>query len=112
MNSIAVIDSLGCEKTLRDIHISRELCRIIDQTRRPLNSKMLAFIEETSLPAARKLVLDQNDKYLSIKRRNISSPDNLKSNDVVSNMSEGEIILRKLIEPYKGKVILVDFWGT
>lgn len=73
---------------------------------------MLAFIEETSLPAARKLVLDQNDKYLSIKRRNISSPDNLKSNDVVSNMSEGEIILRKLIEPYKGKVILVDFWGT
>lgn len=58
LNSIAVIDSLGCEKTLRDIHVSRELCRMIDQTRRPLNSKMLAFIEETSLPAARKLVLD------------------------------------------------------
>jgi thiol-disulfide isomerase/thioredoxin len=27
-------------------------------------------------------------------------------------MSDGEEIFRKLIEPYKGKIILVDFWGT
>ena len=113
LNSMAIIDSLGCDKALRDIHISRGLCRIIDQTRRPLGSKMTALIaDEISLPAARNLVLEQNEKYLSIKRRSLSRPDNLKSNDVVRDMSEGEKILRKLIEPYKGKVILVDFWGT
>ena len=27
-------------------------------------------------------------------------------------MSDGEQILRKLIEPYKGKIILLDIWGT
>ena len=27
-------------------------------------------------------------------------------------MSEGEKILRKLIEPYKGKIVLLDVWGT
>ena len=27
-------------------------------------------------------------------------------------MSDGEKILRKLIEPYKGKIILLDIWGT
>ena len=113
LSSIEILDSLGCDKALRDIHISRGLSRIIDQTRRPLSSKMMALIEdEISLPAARNLVLEQNDKYLSIKRRSLSRPDNLKSNDVVIDMNEGEKILRKLIEPYKGKVILVDFWGT
>ena len=113
LSSIEILDSLGCDKALRDIHISRGLSRIIDQTRRPLSSKMMALIEdEISLPAARNLVLEKNDKYLSIKRRSLSRPDNLKSNDVVRDMSEGEKILRKLIEPYKGKVILVDFWGT
>ena len=113
LNSMAIIDSLGCDKALRDIHISRGLCRIIDLTRRPLGSKMTALIEdEISLPAAKKLVLNKNEKYLSITRRSLSRPDNLKSNDVVRDMSEGEKILRKLIEPYKGKVILVDFWGT
>ena len=79
MNSMAIIDSLGCEKALRDIHISRGLCRTIDQTRRPLGSKMTALIEdEISLPAAKKLVLNKNEKYLSIKRRSLSRPDNLK----------------------------------
>ena len=113
LSSIEILDSLGCDKALRDIHISRELCRIMDQTRRPLNNKMKALInDEISLPAAKKLVLDKNEKYLSITRRSLSRPDNLKSNDVVSDMSEGEKILRKLIEPYKGKVILVDVWGT
>ena len=27
-------------------------------------------------------------------------------------MSDGEKILRKIIEPYKGKIILLDIWGT
>ena len=27
-------------------------------------------------------------------------------------MSDGEKILRKIIEPYKGKIILLDVWGT
>ena len=111
--SIEILDSLGCEKELRDIHISRELCRIIDQTRKPLNSKMMALMkDEISLSAASDLVLKQNDKYISINKKGITRPDNIKSNNLVSDMSEGEQILRKLIEPYKGKVILVDFWGT
>ena len=29
-----------------------------------------------------------------------------------ADMSDGEKILRKIIEPYKGKLILMDFWGT
>jgi thiol-disulfide isomerase/thioredoxin len=33
-------------------------------------------------------------------------------NDEVKDMSDGEKILRKLIEPHKGKIILVDVWGT
>ena len=30
----------------------------------------------------------------------------------VADMSDGEKILRKLVEPYKGKIILIDVWGT
>lgn len=30
----------------------------------------------------------------------------------VEGMSDGEKILRKLIEPYKGRIIYVDIWGT
>ena len=40
------------------------------------------------------------------------SAENLKSNDDVKDLSEGEQILRKIIEPYRGKLVLLDVWGT
>ena len=30
----------------------------------------------------------------------------------VQGMTEGEEILKKLLEPYKGKIVLIDVWGT
>ena len=111
--SIEAIDSIGCDKTLRDIHIARLLYRAIDGLRKPLPNSMIKLMEEEiSLPIAKKTVLDLHEKYLAIQNRNVSYSSNLKSNDEVKDMSDGEKILRKLIEPYKGKIILLDIWGT
>ena len=58
-----------------------------------------------------------HNKYLELQKRRASQSGkvnsaNLKSGDEVKDMSDGEKILRKLIEPYKGKIILLDIWGT
>ena len=45
-------------------------------------------------------------------RRDISKLASLKKNDNLEGMSDGEQLLRKIIEPYKGKFVLIDFWGT
>ena len=64
------------------------------------------------MPAAKDFLRAQQEKYLAIQRRDISKSPSLKSAEDVANMSDGEKILRKLIEPYKGKIILLDIWGT
>ena len=38
--------------------------------------------------------------------------NSLRPSSDVEGMSDGEKILRKLIEPYQGKIIYVDIWGT
>ena len=48
----------------------------------------------------------------SIQKRDISKSASLKSSDEVANMSDGEQILRKLTEPYRGHLVLLDIWGT
>ena len=53
-----------------------------------------------------------NDKYLAIMQRDITNSNQLKSNNVVADMSDGEQILRKITEPYRGRLILLDIWGT
>ena len=111
-HSMSVFDSIPYTPELRDIIIARRLCMQIDNTRMPLYPEISSWMEkELSLPAARAVVTGLNERYLAIQRRDLPN-NNLMSSDIVKDMSDGEKILCKLIEPYKGKIILLDVWGT
>ncbi len=111
-HSMSVFESIPYTPELRDIIIARRLCMQIDNTRMPLYPEISSWMEkELSLPAARAVVTELNERYLAIQRRDLPN-NNLMSSDIVKDMSDGEKILRKLIEPYKGKIILLDVWGT
>ena len=112
-DDLAVLDSLGCDSQLRDIYIARNLYRLLDSSRQPINPAILAYAEQqVKMPGALSVVKTLNDKYVAIQNMDISKLTILKSNDDVADMSDGEKILRKIIEPYKGRVILLDIWGT
>ncbi|MBE6331639.1 MAG: hypothetical protein E7070_04970 [Bacteroidales bacterium] len=110
----ALLDSVGCEQTLRDITLCREFCRVIDNTRLPLGESMLALAEsEIKLPAALAVVKEMHEKYLTLQQQyDISGSQCLKSADAFAGMINGGDILRKMIEPYKGKFVLLDIWGV
>ena len=55
--------------------------------------------------------MEQHNKYLAFEQKGANLPV-FKSADNVANMTDGEKILRKIIEPYKGKIVLLDVWGT
>ena len=111
--TVEEMDARGWSQTGQDIMLCRILCQDIDWSRKPLSKEILAFADEhIHMPAALHAVHTINDRYEQIGKRKLSNEDNIKSNDAVKDMSDGEKILRKIIEPYKGKIILVDIWGT
>ena len=111
--TLSVLDSLGCDQDLHDIIITKELFEILDQKREPLSDFVMNYLEENvKMPAAKAFLKDKQEKYLAIQRKDISKSPSLKSAEDLANMSDGEKMLRKLIEPYKGKIILLDIWGT
>ncbi len=106
-----VADSLGCEQSMRDIIVAHQIYQLIDGNREPVGSTVMAFAkQQIKMTAALNIVEELNSKYLALQQRDISQ--SLKSADDVANMSDGEKILRKLIEPYKGRFVLLDIWGT
>ena len=106
-----VADSLGCEQSMRDIIVAHQIYQLIDGNREPVGSTVMTFAQQQiKMPAALNIVEELNNKYLALQQRDISQ--SLKSADDVANMSDGEKILRKLIEPYKGRFVLLDIWGT
>jgi len=112
-HSMSVFDSIPYTPELRDIIIARRLCMQIENTRTPLYPEICSWMEkEICLSAAKAAVTELNEKYLAIQCRDFAYASSLKSSDDVDGMGDGEKILRKLIEPYKGKFILLDVWGT
>ena len=109
---LAATDSLGWNKTQQDIVLATRIYGKIDHDRMPLQPYMLAFADAyIQHEAAKQAIHELNDKYEAIGKRTLST-DNLKSNNDVKDLSEGEQILRKILEPYRGKLVLLDVWGT
>lgn len=111
--TMEVLDSVGCDRALRDISLARQFCRAINESREPLPDAAVNMMEqEVQLPSAKAAVMALQNKYLEIQQRDITKSGILKSNNDVANMSDGEQILRKLTEPYRGRLVLLDIWGT
>ena len=107
------ISSLPNNKEIYDIYMAGIIWNEINNRRIPLPADVIEWAEKNiSTPAAINTVLEMQNRYLALQRRALSGGESLKTNDEVKEMSDGEKILRKLIEPYKGKMVLIDVWGT
>ncbi|MBR6078067.1 MAG: TlpA family protein disulfide reductase, partial [Paludibacteraceae bacterium] len=108
-----VIDSVACDKALRSINIARMFYKILEGNHTPLNETELAFVRrEIELPAALNTVMELNDRYVALEKSDLAGAASLRPSTDVEGMSDGEAILRKLLEPYKGRLVYIDIWGT
>jgi len=105
-------DSLSWSPALYSRFLSQFLYRAINDNREPLRQFILDYGDKyITSEVAKKMIHELHDKYLAITKRQFNE-NILKSSDVVEGLSEGEQIIKKLIEPHHGHYVLVDFWGT
>ncbi len=105
-------DSLGWSQQLRDIALSQQLCMQIDQRRTPLSPKLMEFAgEKIKTPALLEKLRSMQKRYEDLGRKTLNMTS-LYSSDDVKGLTEGEQILRKILEPMRGRIVLLDVWGT
>ena len=111
--TLNVLDSVGCDNELRDIIITNQLYNEIDRSREPLSEAVMDYFEEiVSMPPAKEFLRAEQAKYVAINNNDIDGNPSLKLSDGLANMSDGEQLLRKITEPYRGRLVLLDVWGT
>lgn len=109
---LQVLDSLGADQFIKDIWLTQGIYKEIDNSRMSLLPEVIDTLKAlTTNPTCLAMVEKQNDHYLAIENREFDKLV-LKSSDDLANISEGEALLRKIVEPYKGKFVLLDIWGT
>ena len=112
-DNLALLDSVGSNQALRDIYIARDLYTRINVMHKSLEPAYIKYAEDNiKMPYALEQVKALNDKYVAIEKMDMSKLAKLNKGSELEGMSDGEKMLRKLCEPYKGKFILLDVWGT
>ena len=101
-----IMDSLGSDRDMKDFFVGLDVTAMISGSNHSLSPAMMEIAEmRISLPVVKDGIRELNQKYLDIENKNQQSIQS-------TGMSRGESLFRELVEPYKGKIILVDFWGT
>ena len=104
-----IADSMGCNQQQKDVIISKAFLEMLERRAMPLNSYGLDLAEHgISSEVIREKVLAEHRKYLSLQNKDITVSVKTAPQDI----SDGEKLLRHILEPYKGKLVLLDVWGT
>ena len=111
-NRLRLLDSLQVEAYVKDLLLTQWTHKYLDGLRCSMLPEVLdTFRALVHHPLCISHVESLNDRYLAIENREFDKLV-LKSADNLADITEGEELLKKLIEPYKGKFVLIDFWGT
>ncbi len=106
------LDSLGTDQDLKDIWLTRLVYEEISNTHMSLSPMVIDTLKAMiANPVGIPMIEKQNNYYLAIENREFDKLV-LKSSDNLKDISEGEALLKKILEPYKGKFVLLDVWGT
>lgn len=114
----AALDLIGASTLVRDICSARTLIQRLDGERIPLPDVVIDSIDALiSSQWARDAVIAINDKYRAIAASSFrvtsdSIPDMIVHVGRLEGVTTGEEILARITEPYRGRFILIDVWGT
>ncbi|MDE7420348.1 MAG: TlpA family protein disulfide reductase [Muribaculaceae bacterium] len=109
----SILKSLYATAEISDIFMSKFYDEVIKTEMTPLSVEMEAKIDSVfSGQAFKDFVRQNNDRYKALVSSGNKSEIDINSGKEMKDLSDGEILFRKIIEPYKGKPVLIDVWGT
>jgi len=98
---------------LKELWLGHLYYEYFDNNRLPLTSReMDDFNNRIHNPYYRERLLGVNDYYAGVQKQDIGDESSLKDTRHLEEVYDMEKLFAELIEPYKGKVIYIDFWGT
>ena len=99
-----IIDSLVTAQILNE-YIDHERCALPEEL-----EPYIALIKE---PYFRNVIIKKNDYYKQVMKEKAEAVNSVihPSSDV-EGLTDGKAIIDKIIEPYRGKIVYLDIWGT
>ena len=111
--TIAIIDSLVTDPLVKSIHYAQILNEYIEHERCALPEEQEPYIALVKEPYFRNVITKKNDYYKQVmKDKEAAVNAVIHPSSDVEGLTDGKAIIDKIVEPYRGKIVYLDVWGT
>ena len=109
----AIIDSLCTDPLVNSVHHAQILNEYIDHERCALPEELEPYIALIKEPFFRNIIVKKDDYFKQLMKEKEEAVNAVihPSSDV-EGLTDGKAILDKILEPYRGKIVYLDIWGT
>lgn len=112
-HGIAVLDSMNIDPAVKDLWVAYRAFNILDNIYASFPSEVAEMIHATiANPHILNMVMAENEKYVQIEQRAAGLASSIADTSALKGLTEGDKLLQEIISPHRGKIVLIDFWGT
>lgn len=109
--TLGTLDSLNFTNEAKDVYLTKHFYEKLQHSVRPLEPLDIARVKKyISNEIGLKTILDLHDKYVRLQENDIPLRNERVQLD--STLNDGKKLLDKILEPMRGKIVLLDVWGT
>lgn len=109
--NIKRVASLDMPEAVHDYARAALLYNQVEQYHAPLRPALQALLGEVKNDDFRNLIVERSNYYRDLALLK-DADESLMPNEPLAGLTEGKDIFSKIIEPYRGRIVYVDFWGT
>jgi thiol-disulfide isomerase/thioredoxin len=110
---LSSLDVMDIDPLLKDLFEIRQFYQLLDRNKTALSDDMMTiFRERVSDPGLREPIVKLQDYYSQLSKQDIHYTESLKKTDHLKDAKDADALFAQLTEPYKDKVVYIDFWGT
>lgn len=119
MNKKEIDDQLICfeqikaSPILKEWIVTKAFYNNMEYKRKELDEKILEYFKQlVTHQEFRSTIMNRQETYIALSKQEMNYPESLKETDHLKDSNDADELWHTLIDPYKGKVIYVDIWGT
>ncbi|MDE6703358.1 MAG: TlpA family protein disulfide reductase, partial [Muribaculaceae bacterium] len=112
-HGIAVMDSMNFDSTVKDLWVTYRAFDILDDIHASFPSEVVEMLSATiTNHHILNKVMAENEKYVQIEQRAAGLASSIADTSALKGLTDGDKLLQEIISPHRGKIVLIDFWGT
>ena len=110
---IDILNDLKASPEIMDTYMMGFCIDMMDHDAAPLCDMIKMSLDSViSSPAIKERILRHSDRYEKIKAKAKTFDLSIRKGNEVSGITEGKDLFDKIVEPFRGKFVLIDIWGT